>query len=124
MTNFSNNTVGINGENIALIYYQNLGWETVTKNFQYYQKGRSGRRAEIDIILKKDNVLLIVEVKTRRTQSFGIAINSITTSKLSNIKSGLSYFLIKNQIYKNFFIKLDIFCIDSGKISIYPIQSM
>ncbi len=124
MTNFSNNTVGRNGENISLIHYQNLGWETVAKNFQYYQKGRSGRRSEIDIILKKDNVLLIVEVKTRRTQSFGSAINSITNSKLSNIKSGLSYFLIKNQIYKNFFIKLDVFCIDSGEVSIYPIKSM
>lgn len=124
MPNFTNNTIGINGESIALNYYQELGWTVIFQNFQYYQKGRSGRRAEIDIILKKDNILLIVEVKTRQTSSFGKAINSITPTKLSNIKSGLAYFLVKNQQYKNFFIKIEVFCIDSNQITTYPINSI
>ena len=120
----SKSSIGSQGENTALSYYQEHGWDLVTKNFQYYQKGRSGRRAEIDLILKKDNILLIVEVKVRQTKKFGTAIDSINAAKLTNIKSGLAYFLVKHQLFKHFFIKVEIFCLDFGKVSIFPVHSL
>ena len=49
---------GKKSEEIAAEYLKKNGYEILYTNFRYKQK-------EIDIISKKDNILVIVEVKTR-----------------------------------------------------------
>ena len=51
-------STGSNGESYAAEYLQHKGYEIITRNF-------SSRFGEIDIVCKKDNFIVFVEVKTR-----------------------------------------------------------
>ena len=52
------------GENRAAAYLQQHGYSIVRKNYRH-------RRAEVDIIAQKENLLVFVEVKTRATDRYG-----------------------------------------------------
>ena len=55
---------GVDGENEAAEYLMNKGYEIVERNYRY-------GRAEIDLIIKKKNWLVFVEVKTRSGSGYG-----------------------------------------------------
>lgn len=59
-----NRNKGINAEDEAAAFLTKKGYELVERNF------RHGRR-EIDLIVKKSNVLVFVEVKMRTSNAFG-----------------------------------------------------
>ena len=54
-----NSSLGKKGESLAVKYLKERGYTIVETNFRY-------ERAEIDVIAKEKNVLVFVEVKTRR----------------------------------------------------------
>lgn len=58
------NELGTKGENIAQNYLIKQNYEILDTNWRY-------RKAEIDIICKKEDILVFVEVKTRSTDAFG-----------------------------------------------------
>lgn len=70
--------LGQRGENIARRYYQKLGWQTIAQNYWT----RSG---ELDLVFKKNEQILVVEVKTRTNENFGWAEETINQKKLNNI---------------------------------------
>ncbi len=55
---------GQSGENRAAAYLQQQGYTVLRQNYRY-------RRAEVDIIAQKENLLVFVEVKTRGTDRYG-----------------------------------------------------
>lgn len=55
---------GREGENMATEFLKKKGFEIVARNYRF-------KRAEIDIIVKKDDWLLFIEVKTRSSSAFG-----------------------------------------------------
>jgi putative endonuclease len=57
-----NQKLGKIGENIAVAYLQSKGYRIVERNWRYQHK-------EIDIIAEKEDVLVIVEVKTRQGET-------------------------------------------------------
>lgn len=63
------------GEDIATNYLQKKGYRILERNFR---KGYG----EIDIIAVKDNTLVFVEVKTRKSNSYGTPLESITHWKI------------------------------------------
>lgn len=66
-----NNRIGKIGEKLAAEYLEKHGYEIITTNF--YTK-----RGEIDIIARKDNEIVFVEVKTRSSDSFGKPVEAVT----------------------------------------------
>lgn len=58
------NDLGKLGEDLATAYLEENGYSILERNFVI-------QKAEIDIIAQKDNVLAIVEVKTRSSLDFG-----------------------------------------------------
>lgn len=55
---------GRQGEQLARTFLQERGWSILEVNWRW-------GRAEIDIIAKDGEVLVFIEVKTRRTEAFG-----------------------------------------------------
>ena len=55
---------GSEGENLAAEFLKKKGWEVVARNYRY-------RHAEIDLIIKRDDWIIFVEVKTRTSSYFG-----------------------------------------------------
>ena len=58
------NELGQKGELLAVDFLLEKGYIIVEKNYRF-------RKAEIDVIAKKEGVLAVVEVKTRSTNYFG-----------------------------------------------------
>ena len=52
------------GEQIAVDYLLQHGYTILAQNWRFH-------RAEIDVIAKKDDVLVFIEVKTRKSKAFG-----------------------------------------------------
>jgi putative endonuclease len=52
------------GENLAADYLKKKGFEVVARNYRF-------KKAEIDLIVRRDDWLIFVEVKTRSSVEFG-----------------------------------------------------
>lgn len=59
------------------------------------------RFGEIDLIMLDQNTLVFVEVRYRKNQQFGGAIESITSSKQNKIRLTASHYLQKKNSHKN-----------------------
>jgi len=66
--------IGDLGENLAVDYLHDKGYTILTQNWRY-------SRAEIDIIAKKEEILIFIEVKTRSYSYYGQPEDSITPGK-------------------------------------------
>jgi len=66
--------LGLKGEEIACKYLTKLGYSIIERNWRYKHK-------EIDIIMKQDSLLIIVEVKTRSSLYFERPQDAVTIQK-------------------------------------------
>ena len=96
-----NKKIGMLGEEIALQYCLDNGYEFVEKNWTAGHK-------EIDIILKKEDIYIFVEVKTRTNLKMGMPENAISYAKIKNVTEASQVFLIDKQ-YKD--IRFDVISI-------------
>jgi putative endonuclease len=77
---------GQEGEEYAVSYLINKGFEIVKRNF-------NSRNSEIDIICKKDNLLVFVEVRMKATSDYGFPEDTMSKGKKNAIKRGAEAFL-------------------------------
>lgn len=67
-------------EQIALRYLLECGYTLVKQNFQF------GRTGEIDLVMRDGPIYVFVEVKARRTHSYGTPEDSVTPAKRRQIR--------------------------------------
>jgi len=84
-------SVGKEGEKIALDFLEKKGYEIVETNYRF-------GRGEIDIIVRKDQLLVFVEVKTKKFGDFGDPINWINKRKQRQIGTIAKGYLYENNI--------------------------
>ena len=100
--NFMNNRQkGELGEQIALDYLLKNGYQLIEKNWHY------SKSAEIDLIVKKADTIVFVEVKTRSNLKFGHPFEAITKTKMQNIKKAVTAYLSSNPNLKFKNIRID-----------------
>lgn len=108
MGNTQKQTTGKKGEILALEFLEKKNFKIVATNF------RAGR-GEIDIIVKKDNVIHFVEVKTRKNDDFGSPESFVSEAQAGKIAQTAELFLEKyeEEIGQDFkgFIQFDIISI-------------
>jgi len=71
--------VGRHGEEVAARVLTDLGWEILARNWRC-----SG--GEIDIVAVDGGEAVIVEVKTRRSRTFGSPAEAVTRAKVSRLR--------------------------------------
>ncbi len=86
-----NRTLGERGEAIATAYLKGLRFTIVERNFRC--KG-----GEVDIIARDGKTFVFVEVKTRRSLSFGPPQGSVTPFKQRQISKVALTWLAKNRL--------------------------
>ena len=74
-----NKNLGDFGEDMAERYLREKGYEVIERNF--YVKG-----GEIDIICMDKGTLVFVEVKTRKTDKFGLPSEAIDRNKAEHMR--------------------------------------
>jgi len=87
----TNKNPGLLGEEIACGLLKEKGYDIVKRNFRF-------GHGEIDIIAKKDEMLVFVEVKTRTNDEFGPPEMAVTKSKQKQIIRIAKAYLYVNNI--------------------------
>jgi len=98
----SNKEIGIFGENTAVQHLIELGYEILHRNWRY-------SHLEIDIIASKDNLLHIIEVKTRTSIEFGYPEQFINNQKMQFLKNAAAHYQYQNPQWK--YLQFDIISI-------------
>ena len=99
-------SLGKYGEQIALKYYQKLGYKLIIQN--YYS-----RYGELDLVLIKNQQISVVEVKTRANKQFIWPEESIDTKKINNIY--ITYQELAKIKKLSIFFKLEVLIIEINK---------
>lgn len=99
----NNREIGRWGEKKAKSFLKEKGYKIIAENFRVKQ-------GEIDLIVKKKNVLVFVEVKTRKTNFFGPPQAAVNFQKQRKIKTIAKLFLLKNE-FKNYKKRFDVISI-------------
>ncbi|PID60602.1 MAG: YraN family protein [Ignavibacteriae bacterium] len=85
------NQLGNKGEDIAVDYLKENNYKIIERNYRF-------GHGEIDIIAEQNEILIFIEVKTRKNLEFGPPELAVTKSKQRQIKKIAEAYLYENEI--------------------------
>ncbi|MDD3050450.1 MAG: YraN family protein [Candidatus Cloacimonetes bacterium] len=109
-------SLAIKGEDLAANYL-------LEKNYQILERNYYCSYGEIDIIAIKENMLILIEVKSR-TSSIENALNSVSISKQIKLSKTACLYLSKNQQYELLPTRFDVIAIKKNKTDQYEIHHL
>ncbi len=77
---------GARAEDLALQYLENHGLTLVTRNYHC-------RTGELDLIMREGDLLVFVEVRSRRSAQYGSPAESVTRAKQKKLLSAAASYL-------------------------------
>ena len=80
-------TLGRVAEDLTVRYLKKQGFKIMVRNYRY-------RRAEIDIIAQKSQLLIFVEVKARRSDRFGNPETFVGAKQQTLIRTAAEHYII------------------------------
>jgi len=84
--------LGRRGEDLAHRYLQTAGYAVVARNF------KAGADSEIDIVARKKDLVVFVEVKSRQSAEFGAPERAMNANKQRNIVRGARAYATRGAI--------------------------
>ncbi|WP_029037572.1 YraN family protein [Salinimicrobium xinjiangense] len=100
------NELGKEGEEMAVAHLLKTGYKIVARNFLY-------QKAEVDIIARKDNILAVVEVKTRSTPDFGDPQEFVKKKQINQLVKAIDFFVNEHNLDVE--VRFDIIAIIKNK---------
>ena len=111
--------LGRKGEEIALKYLTDKGYELIARNYRFKRFG------ELDLIMKDDKYLVFVEVRTKKNTLFGTPIETVDYAKRRQIEKMAHLYFTKEKIPEDTFCRFDVIGVvlpDNAEPSIEHIQ--
>jgi len=102
----AHNELGKDGEALATEELQKKGYEILETNYRY-------QKAEVDIIAKKGQTLVVVEVKTRSTPDFGNPQDFVKPKQIQLLVSAINHYVNARQL--DLEVRFDIIAIIKNK---------
>lgn len=96
-------------EDIAEKYLKEKGFEILYRNYRT-------RQGEIDIIAKKDNLIVFVEVRGKTSDNFGLSEESITLPKAKKILETAKHFIYQNNLF-DYDYRFDLIAINNNQVN-------
>ena len=93
---FIRRQLGADGEKTAVEYLKKQSYRILTRNF-------SSGLGEIDIICEREKTILFVEVKTRRTASFGSPLEAVNKRKQHQMAKTALCYIKANSLFNHSF---------------------
>ena len=87
----SHNELGKKGEDLAVDFLIKNGYHIIARNYIY-------QKTEVDIIAKKENILAVVEVKTRTSADFGDPQQFLKPKQIQRIIKAVDQFINSNEM--------------------------
>jgi putative endonuclease len=85
------NELGKFGEELAVEFLQQNGYKILETNWTF-------QKAEIDIIAQKENILAVVEVKTRSSIEFGLPQDFVKPKKIQLLVKAINEYVISSDL--------------------------
>jgi putative endonuclease len=85
------NDLGKFGEELAVHFLENNGYEILETNWTF-------DKAEIDIIAQKENILAVIEVKTRSSLDFGLPQEFVKPKKIQLLVKAVNEYVTHNDL--------------------------
>ena len=85
------NELGKIGEELAVDFLTEKGYEILETNWTF-------QKAEVDIIAQKENILAVVEVKTRSSVDFGSPQDFVKPKKIKLLVKAINEYVIMNDL--------------------------
>lgn len=83
--------VGRYGEDVAAAHVEARGWRVLDRNWRC-------RLGELDLVGMEGDVLVVVEVKTRRSTAYGTPAEAVTWRKLARIRRLAAQWLTEHDV--------------------------
>jgi putative endonuclease len=83
----SRQRLGRRGESVAAAWYEERGFVVVARRW------RAGRHGELDLAVRRDDLLVFCEVKARATGAFGSPALSVGPAKQQQVRTLAALFL-------------------------------
>ena len=109
------NTLGQQGEAIALDYLKKKGYTILAKNWRFHPY-------ELDIVAQTDQELVIVEVKTRSANYLALPEDAVSNRKIRFLVAGADMFIKQKDIALSARFDVITVVIEDGKYSINHIE--
>lgn len=87
------------------------------KGYEILDRHVTSRYGEIDILARDGDTLVAVEVKARRNNKFGSAVEGITKKKFDRLRLAIEEYLQKKHWEKQA-VRIDVVTIDRGQIAL------
>ena len=85
------NELGKFGEELAVEFLRKNGYEILETNWTF-------QKAEIDIIAQKENILAVVEVKTRSSLEFGLPQDFVKPKKIQLLVKAINEYVVSKNL--------------------------
>ncbi|WP_458628058.1 YraN family protein [Winogradskyella sp. PC D3.3] len=85
------NELGKKGEQLAVDFLLKHNYDILERNYRF-------QKAEVDIIAQKDDVLAIVEVKTRSSIDFGNPQDFVKPKQIKNLVKAVDEYVNENNL--------------------------
>jgi len=99
------NELGKKGEELAVEFLLNVGYKILDRNWTF-------QKAEIDIIAQKENILAVIEVKTRSSSDFGLPQDFVKSKKIQLLIKAVNAYINDREI--DFEIRFDIIAVQKN----------
>jgi len=99
-------------EDQAAAFYEERGYAVIERNW------RSGHK-EIDLIVRKDNQIVFVEVKASFSKEFGHPAERVDRRKIERLTKAAQAYLAKAEI-TNCDLRFDVVTFDQGTLEHFP----
>ncbi len=102
--------LGAAGEARAEAWYRARGFEVLARNWRC-------REGELDLVVRRRGVLVVVEVKTRSSDRFGTPAEAVTPAKQQRIR-GLALRYVAETGIRSRSIRFDVVAILGGRLEV------
>ncbi|NOY88697.1 MAG: YraN family protein [FCB group bacterium] len=99
-------------EKRAALFFKQNGYEIIEQNWRVGHK-------EIDLIVKKGNLLVFVEVKSSSSKKFGHPSEHVDAKKIANLTQAAQQYIIAHDI-KGVDFRFDVVTFLDGRLEYYP----
>ena len=100
------NDLGSLGETLAVEFLQKNNYRIIERNWRF-------KKAEVDVIAQKENVLAVVEVKTRSSDYFGNPQDFVNQKKIKLLTEAINEYVISRDLDVE--VRFDIIAITKNK---------
>ena len=110
------NDLGKLGEQLAIEHLRSKGYQILETNYRFL-------KAEVDIIALREEILAVVEVKTRSTKVFGNPQDFIKSKQIERIVNAIDHYVQSKQL--NVEVRFDVIAVikSSNRLEIQHLES-